>query len=255
MEKQNFSKLSDALTYINLRKDNIYIEGDGPDLLSYHSIDPDPKPFIIQARKDLINANNSEYFNSILNSRRAVRAQVDRILNSLGFEAKKMNIKKKIQLLRQLGLPSPNILKRIDEPRNNLEHNYVIPKKEDVEDALDIAELFLEATSRGLNPIETRIYIKVKDDKKKTKIKKRMLMEYELGEKFIDIDVDQIYKLFSIKDYWKHAKDHICFFKSKIYSSDNLYIPILRLMIVFDKGDNDLENTVVKELIDKIYQD
>ena len=49
-----------------------------------------------------------------------------------------------------LGVISPRILLKINQKRNLLEHEYIRPNKGDVEDALDVAILFIVYTDKYL---------------------------------------------------------------------------------------------------------
>ncbi len=46
-------------------------------------------------------------------------------------------------MLNRLGLAAPRILKRVADVRNLLEHEYRKPRREDTEDAVDVATLFV----------------------------------------------------------------------------------------------------------------
>ena len=52
-----------------------------------------------------------------------------------------------MKVIADLGIIAPRILEKINRQRNKLEHDYIQPTKEDVEDALDISVLFLGYTS------------------------------------------------------------------------------------------------------------
>ena len=51
-------------------------------------------------------------------------------------------------LIARCGFAAPRILKRVNDARNLLEHEYVHPTPETTEEALDIATLFVNATRR-----------------------------------------------------------------------------------------------------------
>ncbi len=57
-----------------------------------------------------------------------------------------MELSEKIDTLKDIGIIAPRILKKINTIRNLLEHRYKLPNKGEVEDAIDIATLFLEYT-------------------------------------------------------------------------------------------------------------
>jgi len=57
---------------------------------------------------------------------------------------KKWSFPTKIEVIQKIGVVSPNILKLINSRRNQLEHRHKKPRKEEVVEFLDIAELFTE---------------------------------------------------------------------------------------------------------------
>ena len=54
----------------------------------------------------------------------------------------------KMKELNQVGVVAPRILRKINKTRNLLEHEYTLPSKEKVEDAMDVAILFITYTNR-----------------------------------------------------------------------------------------------------------
>ena len=73
------------------------------------------------------------------------------LLPSKKSEKEGWNFPKKVQVLQQLGIVAPKILKKINKKRNELEHQYVKPNEGDVNDALDVATLFLAYTDELVN--------------------------------------------------------------------------------------------------------
>ena len=91
--------------------------------------------------------------NALSNSKRAINCQIDKMLLCYGINAKKWkltNLPKKLELLQELNIIAPNIVRKIIRMRNDLEHEYKHPEKEKVEDAIDISNLFIEASNRKL---------------------------------------------------------------------------------------------------------
>ena len=84
----------------------------------------------------------------ISNGKRAIENRMDSIFYKFGYFklSKKWNFPDKIERLNELNIIAPRILIKINKVRNFLEHEYKIPKKEEAEDALDVAILFLEST-------------------------------------------------------------------------------------------------------------
>jgi hypothetical protein len=69
------------------------------------------------------------------------------LIGRLGFlpiaRKQRWNIPKKLDFISQSGLLAPRILRKITGLRNRLEHEFAPPSKHQVEDALDVAMLFV----------------------------------------------------------------------------------------------------------------
>lgn len=85
--------------------------------------------------------------NALSNVKRAIECRIDEMLYALCLHVKsekeQWNFPKKVKVLSELGIIAPRILEKINQQRNRLEHEYIRPTKGDVEDALDVAILFL----------------------------------------------------------------------------------------------------------------
>lgn len=90
--------------------------------------------------------------NSLSNIKRAVECRIDELLYALCLQVKsnkdKWDFPKKIQVLGDLGMLAPPILTKINRKRNQLEHQYVEPTQDDVDDALGVTTLFFGYTDR-----------------------------------------------------------------------------------------------------------
>ncbi len=126
-----------------------------------------PYEFLSQASSDLHAGGRSALLNSLTNSRRAILCQIDRVLRALGFDASEMSTKAKTELLKFLGLPTPAILRKVGDLRNDLEHRYKSPPLDRVEDAYDIAMLFIEAIDRYMDTFWGEFYVGAKDEQLK----------------------------------------------------------------------------------------
>lgn len=112
-----------------------------------------PRQFLRFAEQDLNGAYEHHLINALSNVKRAIDCQVDSLLVGFGlFEesGKRFDFPAKVELLNRLGIISPKILEKINRKRNLLEHGYVRPDKDSVEDALDVANLFFAYTDRFL---------------------------------------------------------------------------------------------------------
>lgn len=119
-----------------------------------NNFDLQSNDFLEFAQLDLQMDYEHHLINCLSNVKRAIECQIDSILIGLGlFETSKIEkwyFPKKIEILNKLGIISPRILIKINKIRNLLEHHYSKPEKEKVEDAVDIAILFLRSTEKYL---------------------------------------------------------------------------------------------------------
>ncbi len=126
------------------------------------SPEPFPNPFEINAEdfleyaeSDLQDDSPKSLINSLGNIKKSIENRIDTLLYSFGYSKKikkeKWNFPRKIKLLQELELMSPKILERINAKRNKLEHSYLRPSKESVEDAFDVASLFIAYTNMFLS--------------------------------------------------------------------------------------------------------
>jgi hypothetical protein len=70
-----------------------------------------------------------------------------------------MNLPEKVRIMEETGFIVPRILKKVNRERNLLEHEYQRPDEEIVEEALDLAILFIETTNRRLDTFWHEFYI------------------------------------------------------------------------------------------------
>jgi len=107
-----------------------------------------PKEFLKFASEDIKKPTTERgIVNSLSNCKRAIDCQLDNLIEQLGYlplcRHKKWHFPKKIDFIRKSGIIAPRILEKINKLRNKLEHEFKIPSKAEVEDALDIALLFV----------------------------------------------------------------------------------------------------------------
>lgn len=106
--------------------------------------------FLQFAKEDSEGMNLRSQVNALGNVKRAIECRVDSLLYNYCLHKKSekegWNFPKKVEVIQQLGIVAPDILKKINKKRNELEHRYVKPIKDYVIDAVDVTELFLTAT-------------------------------------------------------------------------------------------------------------
>jgi hypothetical protein len=113
-----------------------------------------PVEFLSLAEEDFERGGLSTLANATTNAKRAIVCQLDQLLISFGYPSLRWNVPEKIERLRALGLLAPSLLRKIVKIRNTLEHAYEMPELEVVEDALDIASLFVMSATAMFIPFE-----------------------------------------------------------------------------------------------------
>ena len=92
---------------------------------------------------------------ALRNADEAIRCRVDEILKLLNLTVlssrKRWNLPKKMRTLEPFRVPNLEILKTmIACPRNRLVHQHVRPEQKEVRDAVEVADLFLQATDQWI---------------------------------------------------------------------------------------------------------
>ena len=113
-----------------------------------------PLDFLKFAKEDFNEKNTRNLVNALSNIKRAINCQIDQILFIFGLSKKRWKFPEKIEFIKDIGIISPEIIKKINKKRNLIEHEYDIPSSEGVSDAIGIAELFIES----VKPIFIRYY-------------------------------------------------------------------------------------------------
>jgi len=113
--------------------------------------------FLTFAKRDSKGQDLRSWVNALGNVKRAIECRVDSLLYNFCLrkksEKEKWNFPKKVEVIQKVGIVAPRILKKINKKRNELEHRYTKPVKDDVSDAIDVAELFLTATNLHMDAI------------------------------------------------------------------------------------------------------
>ena len=108
-----------------------------------------PDDFLSFAEKDILQNDVRGLVNGLSNAKRAIDCQVEKLLAGLGLPSAR-SFPKKMALLTELSVIAPRIVTKVIRTRNYLEHEYRKPEKEQVEDAVDVATLFVAALERSL---------------------------------------------------------------------------------------------------------
>lgn len=127
----------------------IYAQLDSGATLDHH-FEISPEDFLAFAESDLAAASRQGLINALSNAKRAIDSQVDKVLSCFGLNSRH-NFPKKMETLREMGIVAPRIVNKVVRARNYLEHEYKCPDLEQVEDAIDIATLFVGSLDRALH--------------------------------------------------------------------------------------------------------
>lgn len=123
-----------------------------------------PEEFITFAKADIFSRDPRGYINALTNAKRAIDCQTDSLITSLGFDPDKLDKQigshgvsalkaasgqnhapMKFRFLEALGIATPAIVAKMRQLRNALEHDYRRPRSNEVRNAIDVAELFVQA--------------------------------------------------------------------------------------------------------------
>jgi hypothetical protein len=110
-----------------------------------HKVPITPAKYLSFAEKDLRLGGPRGLVNGLSNAKRAIDCQVFSLLSTLGLSTNG-GFPTRLERLSALGLTAPRILRNVVRLRNVLEHEYYLPKEQEVQDAIDVASLFLGAT-------------------------------------------------------------------------------------------------------------
>lgn len=154
---------------IKINWSNFYICKDAGFYSDDIKFDLTPEDFLMFAKEDYKNLDNRGLVGVLSNSKRAIDCQVDWIISYLGFEYLNFNelnypnIKElinkfeeglnnknklsfKLRFIQALEIAPTFLISKIRNLRNKLEHEYIVPKEDEAREAIEIAELFVNAT-------------------------------------------------------------------------------------------------------------
>ncbi len=137
----NTIKETKNLEDLNIQRDEFKID-----------FDIKPNEFLKYATDDLESKINHKHINALSNAKRAIDSQIEGLLKLYGFykQSKKefWGFPKKLNLLSNIGIITPRILKKLNRQRNIMEHEFIKPNNEQVEDFVDIATLFIGSSDK-----------------------------------------------------------------------------------------------------------
>ncbi|MES2287819.1 MAG: hypothetical protein V4547_19180 [Bacteroidota bacterium] len=127
-----------------------------------------PKEFLNYSKQDFKSNDQKGNINALTNAKRAIDCQTDKLFYSIGldpnnfpnniveeFISKSKNSPKKdlpirLRLLQAINFAPAKIVSDVRQIRHALEHHYKNPSDEEVSGAIELAELFIQATDSKL---------------------------------------------------------------------------------------------------------
>ena len=226
----------DLLDFIHDKVEKWESPGFDPKGFSYieFSTNIKPKDYIRFAEEDLKISLEHSYINAMSNAKRAIDCQVDNLIAGFGLK-KRRNFPQKAEDVQNLGLVAPRILRKVMKIRNRMEHEYYKPTRDESEDAIDIAVLFVEATSAPFRELMTSFFVcneYSNVDLSSEEIAQQILTKnfgergYTFHESFyVDYDLEE--KTF----YIDCVTGNSCIFEIEINSENPCYIEFIKFVI------------------------
>ena len=134
-----------------------------------------PRDFLRFAKSDLKQNDLKGNINALTNAKRAIDCQIDSALTTFGIDCKNIpetsneiiqfteftneDLAYKLKIIRALDFAPSGLISRTRTLRNKLEHNFQVPHRDEVKDAIELAEFFLLSLDSHLNLIENEFYI------------------------------------------------------------------------------------------------
>jgi hypothetical protein len=129
-----------------------------------------PSEYLRFAEADLQTDLEHRFINALSNAKRALDCQADRLLKMLGYykesQDKFWGFPKKILLFQKVDIIAPRVLNKINKTRNLMEHQYIKPNSEQVEDFIDIVSLFIASTDQYASFVEEVKYMNLESTDK-----------------------------------------------------------------------------------------
>ncbi len=163
-------KLKDLIenTKIKIKRNSFFVDNESRDLEFDANFQIQPRDFLEYAKKDFLQGDERGKVNAISNIKKAIDAQIDRVIEFLGYDYKKFDQDKmlieqinqlqldagrknvepfKLNFINALDMVPVKLVREIREVRNELKHEYIMPNKLEIEKSLEIAELFINNTN------------------------------------------------------------------------------------------------------------
>lgn len=131
--------------------------------------------------------------NALSNAKRALHFQLTVLAEGLGIgkllKGKKAPFPQLLDFCTACGVVGPRVLRKLNMSRNRVEHDFYLPGREEVEDFVDVTELFLAATDRLIFSFPEQIDLEPVIDSKNLPSITYVGLKLEPGSGLMEIDV------------------------------------------------------------------
>ncbi len=213
----NYMTLKQLIHEVNLDISDVIIQRDYGTSLE-QSFVLTPEDFLVFSEEDLASDNEHAHINALSNAKRAIECQIDKVLLTFGITYKKKGFPDKQKLLQNIGITAPNILRKIFKKRNEMEHKYYCPERSEVEEAVELASLFIDACNRTLNPFWS-FYISTPQIELTGRLKDCLYFDY-----------DEKNKYFKVRGFKQELVGTL-----KVSQKHKAYLPIIKLSIALNR--------------------
>ncbi|MCS3442146.1 hypothetical protein [Microbacterium phyllosphaerae] len=189
MPQDEFQALFEAVGLSHGEWDLVPSSGMGS---SFSAFELQPSDYVRQAEADLLHETDGANLNAVSNAKRAISCQIDEILTYFGYGALRWDNGRKVRTIASMGITAPRILGKLNATRNLLEHSYRRVTRNEAEDAVDVATLFVAAASPVLRMFPGEFFISSATDQE----------HYERGLA-VDFEYDQP-RSFTIQAFGEH---------------------------------------------------
>ncbi|HZU92397.1 MAG TPA: hypothetical protein VFF85_02165 [Microbacterium sp.] len=156
MPQEEFNALCEAVGLSSGEWDLVPSSGSGS---MFSAFELRPTDYVHQAEADLLHETDGANLNAVSNAKRAISCQIDEILFYFGYDALRWDNGRKIRTVASMGITAPRILGKLNATRNLLEHSYRRVSRNEAEDAVDVATLFVAAASPVLRLFPGEFFI------------------------------------------------------------------------------------------------
>ncbi|AKM31473.1 hypothetical protein AB870_17125 [Pandoraea faecigallinarum] len=106
------------------------------------------------AESDLSEGESERHLvNALTNAKRALHLRMEDVCLGFGFASfgERRSFPRMVEFLSKVGVTAPRILNRLNQLRNQVEHEYLAPHRSEVETFIDVTSLFAASTQRWIN--------------------------------------------------------------------------------------------------------